>query len=141
MDFVNEGRPDARADAFATTLNVWDCGGQDEYHVVHQLLPSSFAVYCFVVSLGVSDDEQKRASLEWLRVLRLRLGEDGVLLVLAQSDRVPQGSIIRFRDHFSDFLPPPLTNVNSIVLLTTTPIPNSLLLSAPFYLPFPFLST
>ena len=70
-----------RKDEVDMTLRTWDFGGQEVYRVTHQFFLSRRAVYLLVWSAREGREQNEVES--WLRRIRLRVGHDARVLLVA----------------------------------------------------------
>jgi internalin A len=63
------------------TLNTWDFGGQEVYRITHQFFFSPRALYLLV--WRPREGQEENAVEGWLRRIRLRIGEDARIMVVA----------------------------------------------------------
>ncbi|SCL71273.1 COR domain-containing protein [Micromonospora peucetia] len=86
------------------TLRTWDFGGQEIYRVTHQFFFSRRAVYLLVWH---PREGQEQGEVEgWLRRIRLRVGADARVVVVAThgDERRPELDYPRLRDAFPTML-------------------------------------
>ncbi|MEW2378812.1 COR domain-containing protein [Micromonospora sp. NPDC047812] len=86
------------------TLRTWDFGGQEIYRVTHQFFFSRRAVYLLVWH---PREGQEQGEVEgWLRRVRLRVGADATVVVVAThgDERRPELDYPRLRDAFPGML-------------------------------------
>jgi internalin A len=63
------------------TLNTWDFGGQEVYRITHQFFFSRRCLYLLV--WRPREGQEENAIEEWCRRIRLRIGEDARILIVA----------------------------------------------------------
>ena len=85
-------------------LNTWDFGGQEVYRITHQFFFSRQALYLLV--WRPREGQAENAIEEWCRLIRLRVGEDARILIVAThcDERNPELDYPELRRQFGEIL-------------------------------------
>jgi internalin A len=85
-------------------LNTWDFGGQEVYRITHQFFFSRRALYLLV--WRPREGQQENAIEGWLRQIRLRVGKDARVLIVAThcDERNPELDFPTLKQEFGDLL-------------------------------------
>ncbi|MFJ6199071.1 COR domain-containing protein [Micromonospora sp. NPDC092111] len=86
------------------TFRMWDFGGQEVYRITHQFFFSRRSLYLLVWKPRQGQDEN---SIEfWLRLIRLRIGRDARVLIVAThgDERQPEIDLPHLRTKFAPSL-------------------------------------
>jgi internalin A len=85
-------------------LNTWDFGGQEVYRITHQFFFSRRALYLLV--WRPREGQQENAIEGWLRQIRLRVGKDARVLIVAThcDERNPELDYPTLKKEFGDLL-------------------------------------
>ncbi|MEU7618686.1 COR domain-containing protein [Micromonospora rifamycinica] len=86
------------------TLRMWDFGGQEVYRITHQFFFSRRSLYLLVWKPRQGQDEN--AIEFWLRLIRLRIGRDARVLIVAThgDERQPEIDLPHLRAKFAPSL-------------------------------------
>ena len=85
-------------------LNTWDFGGQEVYRITHQFFFSRRALYLLVWK--PREGQEENAIAQWCRRIRLRVGEDARILIVAThaDERRPELDYPGLQRHFGPML-------------------------------------
>jgi internalin A len=85
-------------------LNTWDFGGQEVYRITHQFFFSRRALY--IVVWRPREGQQENAIEGWLRQIRLRVGKNARVLIVAThcDERNPELDFPTLKREFGDLL-------------------------------------
>jgi internalin A len=80
--------PHPKKDGITIQFNAWDFGGQETYRVTHQFFFSRRSVYLVVWEprLGVQQCQVQ----DWLKMIRLRVGEDARVIIVSTHCRTDE---------------------------------------------------
>jgi len=83
---------DWQPDGFEGMLRIWDFGGQEIMHSMHNCFLTSGCVYVIVLS-GRENTFIDRKALHWLEVVQSFASESSIIIVVNKNDRKPYTSI------------------------------------------------